>query len=120
MRRSIWTPSIVPNADDETVYLVKDDLGRLGAVWREADVEVTDLETVIQDLLSGEYKNPIRVIAFNTVERWSQDVSEDVVHELRRRCDLQMRDIPAGLHDFTDRFEGRDHDVQLPLPMRLV
>ena len=30
-----WTPSIVPN--DQTVYLVLDDLGRLGPVWREAD-----------------------------------------------------------------------------------
>jgi hypothetical protein len=43
-----------------------------------------------------------------------------VAHELRRRCDLQMRDIPAGLQDFTDRYEGRYHDVQLPLPIRLV
>ncbi|UPK31162.1 hypothetical protein [Bradyrhizobium sp. 195] len=31
-----WTPSIVPGGDEETVYLVKDDLGRHGAVWREA------------------------------------------------------------------------------------
>jgi hypothetical protein len=44
MRNSGWTPSIVPGGDDETVYLVKDDLGRLGAVWREADAEATDLE----------------------------------------------------------------------------
>ena len=54
----------------------------------------TDLETVIQDLLTGQYTNPIRVIAFNTAERWSEDVSEEVAHELRRRCDLQMRDVP--------------------------
>lgn len=39
MRSSGWTPSIVPNGDDQTVFLVKDDLGRLGAVWREADAE---------------------------------------------------------------------------------
>jgi hypothetical protein len=46
-----WTPSIVPASDDHTVYLVKDDLGRNGAVWREADAETTDLETVITDLM---------------------------------------------------------------------
>jgi hypothetical protein len=45
MRSSGWTPSIVPNGDDQTVYLVKDDLGRLGAVWRDADAEGTNLET---------------------------------------------------------------------------
>jgi hypothetical protein len=31
MRKSNWTPSIMPNEDDRTVYLVMDDLGgRLG------------------------------------------------------------------------------------------
>ncbi len=58
MRRSNWTPSIVPNGDDQNVYLVVDDLGRLGRVWREADAEATDLETVLQDLIGGQYKNP--------------------------------------------------------------
>ena len=96
MRRSSWTPSIVPNDNDETVYLVADDFGRLGRAWREADYETTDLETVIQDLLTGQYNKPIRVIAFNTAERWSEDVSEDVARELRRRCDLQMRELPAS------------------------
>jgi hypothetical protein len=69
MRRSSWTPSIVPNDNDETVYLVADDFGRLGRAWREADYEATDLETVIQDLLTGQYGSPIRVVAFNTAER---------------------------------------------------
>jgi hypothetical protein len=110
----------VPNGDDQTVYLVADDFGKNCRAWREADYETTDLETVIQDLLTGQYSNPIRVIALNTAERWSEDVSVDVAHELRRRCDLQMRDIPFFLHDFTDRYEGRYRDVQLPLPMRLV
>jgi hypothetical protein len=43
-------------------------------------------------LLEG--KNPVRVVAFNTAEKWSEDVSADEAHELRRRCDLQMRDVP--------------------------
>ena len=120
MRRSSWTPSIVPNETDQTVYLVADDFGKIGRAWRETDLESTDLETVIQDLLTGQYKNPIRVVAFNTAERGSEDVSEDVAHELRRRSDLQMRDIPLPLQDFTDSYEGRYRDVQLPLPMRLV
>jgi hypothetical protein len=40
---SSWAPSIVPRNDDQNVYLVIDDLGQLGRVWREADVETTDL-----------------------------------------------------------------------------
>ena len=84
MSKSNWTPSIVPSGSDQTVYLVADDFGRLGRAWRETDYEATDLETVIQDLLSGQYNNPVRVVAFNTDERWY--VSEDVAHELRQRC----------------------------------
>jgi hypothetical protein len=29
MRKSTWTPSIVPNGDDQNVYMVADDLGTL-------------------------------------------------------------------------------------------
>ncbi len=97
MRRSNWTPSIVPRGDDHDVYLVVDDLGRLGRVWREADFDVTDFETVVTDLLEGQYKNPIGIFAFNTAEGWARDVSADIAIELRRRCDLQLRDVvPVG------------------------
>jgi hypothetical protein len=62
----------VPNGgNDQTVYLVASDFGQHGRAWAEADYETTDLETVIQDLLTGQYSNPIRVVAFNTAERWS-------------------------------------------------
>jgi hypothetical protein len=120
MRKSHWTPSIVSNGADQSIYKVEDDLGRNGRIWPEADSEKTDLETVIADLLAGQYKDPVRVIGFNTAEGWSEDVSVDVAQELRRRCDEQTRDIPFFLQDFVDRYEGRYRDIQLPLPMRLV
>ena len=107
MRRN-WTPSIVPECNDQNVYLVLNDLGRLGRIWPEADAEATDLETVITDLLTGQYSSPVRVVAFNTAERWSDDVSEDVAQEIRRRCDLQMRELPASISDFVEQHEGQD------------
>jgi hypothetical protein len=108
MRKSHWTPSIVPGDSGQTVYLIAEDFGKVGRAWREADYEATDLETVTEDLLSGQYKNPIRVVAVNTEERWSEDVSEDVAHELPRRCDLQMRELPVSISDFVERHEGHD------------
>jgi hypothetical protein len=120
MRRSGWTPSIVLNVDDQNVYIVVDNFGRNGQSYRETGVDRTDLEAVIMDMLEGEYRNPVRVVGFNTAKGWSQDVSADVAHEVRHRCDLQMRDVPFFLQDFVDRYEGRYHDMQLPLPMRLV
>jgi hypothetical protein len=67
MRQS---PSIVPKGTDQDVHLVEDDLGRLGRIWREVDSENTGFETVVSDLLDGQYKNPVRVISFNIAEGW--------------------------------------------------
>ena len=108
MRKSHWTPSIIPNDNDQTVYLVAEDFGKLGRAWREAEYEATDLETVIQDLLSGQYNNPFRVVAFNTAESRSEDVSADVAAELRRRCEQQMRELPPAISDFVNRYEMPD------------
>jgi hypothetical protein len=73
------------------------------------------LETVISDLLGRQYNNPIRVVAFNTAEGWSQDVSLDVAQELRRRCDLQFVDPPSTIQDFIERHEGRERQLTLRL-----
>ena len=49
MPRTGWTPSLAPKGDDPTVYLVVDDFGRNGRIFREADIEATDLDTVVAD-----------------------------------------------------------------------
>ena len=100
MPHANWTPSIVPGGVDQDVCLVVDDYGRQGRAWRETDVEATDLETVIQDLLAGQYSNPVRVVAFNTAEDWSRDISADVAEEIRRRC---KREVPAFIQGFVER-----------------
>ena len=78
MNKSNWMLSIIPGGgeNDQTVYLVADDFGKVGRAWRETDYEASDLETIVQDLLGGQYSNPIRVVAFNTEERWSEDEDE--------------------------------------------
>ena len=115
MRRSSWTPSIVPRCDDQDIYLVVDDLGRLGRVWREVDFEATDFETVVMDLLTDQYKNPIGIFAFDPAEGWSRDAWEDVAQELRRRCDLQLSDVPSSIQDFVALHEGPDRQLTLRL-----
>ena len=108
MRKSHWTPSIIPNDNDQTVYLVAEDFGKLGRAWREAEYEATALETVIQDLLSGQYNDPFRIVAFNTAALSSEDVSADVAAELRRRCEHQMRELPPSISGFVKRHEMSD------------
>ena len=100
------------NDGDRKVYLVLEDLGRYDAFG--AKPMRRPRVSNITDLLTGQYTDLIRVIG------WSEGVSADVAQELRRRCGLQMRDIPLPLQDFTDRDEGRYRDIQLPLPIRLA
>jgi hypothetical protein len=45
-----------------------DDFGRLGHAYCETDEERIDLECVISDLLTGQYTNPVRMVAFNIAE----------------------------------------------------
>ena len=108
MRQSSWTPSIVPGGKDETVYIVLDDFGELGRSYLEVDEKLADLETIITGMLEGQYSNPASVFAFNAAEGWARDVSQDVAAELRRRCDLQMTEVPASLRAFIERHENRD------------
>lgn len=115
MRQSNWAPSISPDVTGQTVYLVVDDFGRHGRAWRETDVENTHLETVITDMLDGQYNSPVRVVGFNTAEGWARDVSEDIADEIRRRCDLQMTEVPANLQEFVEQHERRADRQQLRL-----
>ncbi len=93
-------PWMVPYGADQTLYLVVDRMGRLGGVDREAEVERTDLESIISELMSGQFNDPVRVVAFNTLEHWSQDVSGDVAAEIQTRCDIEGVPVPEHIQDF--------------------
>src|SRR6202789_806995 len=115
MPRTGWTPSIVPNGEDQTVYLVVDRFGALGVAYRETDVVRTDLETTITDLMSGQFSDPVRVVAFNTAERWAQDVSKDIALEIQSRSDIDGHDVPETVQDFVERHAGPDRQLTLRL-----
>jgi len=98
-----FSPSIVPDGADQDVYLVLNQFGeRLGRAWCETDEEDADYRTIIRHLLEGQYSNPVRVVAFNTAEGWSRDVSDDVEDELRERC-ANRGEVPSYLADFLER-----------------
>ena len=114
MRRS-WTPSIVPSGHDQTFYIVINNYGKLGPAFAETDLGEADLETTISDLMSGQYNDPVRVVAFNTSEHWSEDASEDVVREIMRRLDLAGGALPSSLAEFVDSHVGPDRQLTLRL-----
>ena len=113
-------PSIVPASDDRDVYLVLDSFGgKLGRAWRETDEEDADLPTLLESLVHGQYSNPVRIVAFNTAERWSRDVSEEIAQTIRRRLIDRDLDVPPSLENFLERYDDRAHGVQLALPIQI-
>ena len=79
-----------------------DDFGEWGSAWRETNVQDADLESVMIDLLEGQYRNPVRVVGFNVSQGWVRDLSEDVARELCQRCTVQGRTVPEFLQQFLD------------------
>jgi hypothetical protein len=49
-------------------------------------------------------QNPVRIVAFNTAEGWSRDVSFEIAGELVERC-AERGEIPACLRDILRRYQ---------------
>jgi hypothetical protein len=93
MRRRLSEPF-----DDVTVYLVLNDHGQFGIAFDETDPAKADRETIIRNFLTGQYGNALRVVAFNTAEGWSWDVSEDIALEvLVLEGDVVTAEKPLGI-----------------------
>lgn len=99
--------------------LVLEDFGaRVGCAWRETDEQDTDRGTVLRDLLSGQYTYPLRIVAFNAIEGWSRDVTEDIADALADRAVHERLDLSPALEAFVQANSSRPFGLQLALPLR--
>jgi hypothetical protein len=60
----------------------------------------------------------VRVVAFNTLEHWSEDVSTDIAREIQTRCDIEGDSLPDHLQEFVERHRARRRQPS-PLPARV-
>jgi hypothetical protein len=97
---------------DVTVHIVLDDFGAAGRVYRETDEASASRGDVTDDLLTGQFNNPRRVIAFNTAEGWARDVSEDIAWELTRRVIADQKPLTASTRAFVEFHIGEDELLQ--------
>jgi hypothetical protein len=114
MPRTGWSPNTVAYGADQTVYLVIDRF-KNGTVYRETEIKRTDLETIISDFMTGQFNDPVRVVAFNTLEHWADDVSKDVAQEIQARCNIPGDPVPEHLQDFVDTYAGPTRQLALRL-----
>ena len=76
---------LAPRLVDDTVYLVLNDFGQFGCAYVETDPSRADFDTVIDNLIGGQYSAPARVVAFNVSEGWAKDISAEVAREIWQR-----------------------------------
>jgi hypothetical protein len=100
------SPSIVPDDTNRDVYLVLDDFGRLDRAWRETDEAGANRATLVRNLLDEQYENPVRIVAFNTAQGWSRDVTVEIADELRRRY-VEYDEVPESVLKFLEKAINR-------------
>jgi hypothetical protein len=102
------TPLAPREPFDVTVHIVLNDFGPLGRAYVETDEAEADEATLVEDILSGEYSHPLRVVAFNTAEGWSRDVTEDIAQAVLSKAQRERRSISIGAQEFLVRTLGVD------------
>jgi hypothetical protein len=64
--------------------------------------------TLIHDLLTGPYDNPLRVVAFDPVKGWGRDASEDIASALEQQIAAEGREVSEGFGtSLTSRTKAR-------------
>ena len=109
--------SLVPSLDAD-IHLVLCRFGRAGLAYVETDPAEADATTVVQNLLHGRYAHPMRVIALNVDEGWSQDVSEfhrPLAPTVLRSCRDHSRLLHSGRARSTSGPERNPISHQNPL-----
>jgi hypothetical protein len=119
MPRPGWSPSTVPYGADETVYLIIDrfhhrPLSQRRRVPRDRD-RTNRPRNHHSDLLAGQFNDPVRVVAFNTLEHWADDVSADIAAEIQTRCDIQGESVPRSFVGSRPELFGFKPAVDLPV-----
>src|SRR5512144_434703 len=93
---------------DVTLHVVECVFGKVHYL-RETDLADADQETVIRDLVAGQFDHPRRVIAFNTAEGWAREVSEDIAREVVQRAWQDGDTLTEGTRRFC-----QNHGIVLP------
>jgi hypothetical protein len=88
---------LVPSLDDD-LHFVLCDFGKNGHAFVETDPAHADRNTIIRNLIAGEYERPLSVVAFNLAEGWACDVSESVAKAIMKA----NASLTAGTREFVE------------------
>jgi hypothetical protein len=103
------SPSLAPSND---VHLVLCDFGPQGLAYVETP-PLTSEQDVVDGILSGQYDNPVEVVAFNATEGWARDISEDVAGIVVEKARSQGRPLGKGARLFIENQLDEDVEPEL-------
>jgi hypothetical protein len=106
--------SLVPSLDAD-IHLVLCDFGRSGLAYVETDPAEADAGIIVENLLGGQYEQPLRVLALNVDEGWARDVSEAIATKVRDVAEHEGRELTSGTLAFIEAHMGRVMQPTLPL-----
>jgi hypothetical protein len=97
---AVSSPPLVPEGFDVDIYVVLGGYGPIGRAYREIDEEKADRETLIRHLIEGQYERVLRIVAFDTAQGWSRDVSTEIALEVVERARAQGEELTGLVRKF--------------------
>ena len=97
--------SLVPDPSLGGVHFVLCDFGRLGQAFVETDPARAAREDVVDDILSGELGQPLKVITLDADGTW-RDVSADIASAVMCGAALAGHPLTRGATDFVTAHIG--------------
>jgi hypothetical protein len=93
------SPSIVPSSDHD-LHFVLCHFGKYGKTYIETDPSEADRDTIVRNMIDGQYNRPVRVIALNPAEGWSRDVSEEIAKAVLTAAEVDDCVLTVGTSAF--------------------
>lgn len=96
-------PPLVPDAPDAgPLHFVLCDFDQAGIAFAETRPQFADEATILGDMVSGQYKSPLAVIAVDLVAGTSRDVSAEMARKVELAAVIDGRTLSNGVQAFVD------------------
>jgi hypothetical protein len=98
-------PSIVPE-DGGPIHFVLCDFGSAGRAYVETDPNAANAATIVEDMLDGQFEQPLKVIAVNLAAARVEDVSAAIAQAVLDEAKRQDDTLSAGVRAFVEEQLG--------------
>ena len=97
----------IVRASENTTYLLLDEMtNQRASIWPEISADEANEATIVQWIIEGQFSRPVKIVAFNTEDGWSRDVTQEIATKL---LDLNSNGVAlsAAAREFVERLTGQ-------------